>query len=137
MLEIDYEKSLGLFEDNVDKVLVFLEKHNIKSKPYLEFLSKNHGGYAKENTIMIGDEEYSLEMMFGQSRETIYDLEKNNSLMKIDNSKFVAIGNLFGDDLVGLMPSSDKVYFCSLDDTECESLVEICESFDSFMKMIK
>lgn len=137
MLEIDYEKSLGLFEDNVDKVLVFLKKHNINSKPYLEFLSKHHGGYVKENTILIGDEEFSLEMIFGQSRENICDLEKNNSLMKIDNSKFVAIGNFYGDDLVGLVPSRDNVYFCPLDDAECKSLIEISENFDSFIKMIK
>lgn len=136
MLTIDERKSAGIFEKDVSKILDFLRAKGITSKSYLRFLSETCGGFADDNYILINGEEYSIEMFFGKSKEPIYDLIKCNELMEIDTSKFVAIGSFFGDDIIGMVPGDECVYYCALDDTNLKGLLKIGDTFDDLLHII-
>ena len=137
MLKIDKDKCSNYFKDDVSGSIQYLKALGIKSNDYLSFLKETHGGYVEDNHLIINGEEYSVEMFFGESDESIYDIRKNNKMMKINNKKFVAIANLYGDDLLGMVPDDDGIYFCRLDDISLLLLIKISESFEDLMKMIE
>ena len=137
MLEIDEEKSSGIFQKNIIDVLDFLSRHNIISNQFICFLKHTCGGFVKYNVIFVNSEAYSIDIIFGKSKEKNYDLVGNNQLMNIDTSKFVAIGSFLGDDLIGFKPNDESVYFCYLDDIEFNHLIKLSDDFDSFLQLIK
>lgn len=124
--------------ESIDKeYLTDLEKcfSYIIDKKYADFIINNGGGMAKDNSIDIKNEKYSIDYILGNSNDYIYDLKKFNSTFKFfKNHEYLVIGTFIGGDLMVMKSKEPNIYIYYHEEDRCE---KISENLKKLLNQIK
>lgn len=128
---IDNKKGDGFFESDSQHIFDYASEKNIVDACYLNFVGKYCGGFVADNTIIINDEEYTIQCFLGTSENTAYDIVKCNKIRDVHETPLCAIALLYGDDLICINANDGHVYFWNDED-----LIKVADNFEDFINKI-
>ena len=136
MVDFNKEKSKNIFNcGQVENILNYIRLRNIQNKQYEKFLIDYGYGFIDENELTINNEIYSIECFLGVSNNNAYDIVMANKLAELDQTKYCAIANLYGGDLICINNQDDKIYLWTHEEWYNEPIC-IANDFNELLEKI-
>ena len=113
----------------------YLNLRNVKDKDYLHFVKNNPAKFEEFKLCSVRGFDFMVSHFLDNRSKMGYGIISTNKQLELDDTKYLAIGLIEGDDVICLDLISGAIYLWMIENGDGE-FFKVAKSFGSFIKMV-